>query len=230
MRTMLLALVTSSLLMSAAHAQSTAKPGASAQPRTEEEKAFYALGFSFGQSLAVLQLSPAELEVLKRGLTDARAGAPAAVDVAQYEPKLQDIARARQGKANEASLAKAAQEKGAQKLPSGVIYREVQPGSGRSPTASDTVKVNYRGTLITGEEFDSSYKRNAPIEFSLDGVIPCWTEGLQRMKVGGKAKLTCPAKQAYGPRPPPDSRIPPDAVLQFDVELLAIGGAAPGGK
>ncbi|MBF5043821.1 FKBP-type peptidyl-prolyl cis-trans isomerase [Aggregicoccus sp. 17bor-14] len=224
MRTMLLALVTSSVLMSTAHAQGTAKPAASAQPKTEDEKAFYALGFRFGESLAVLQLSPSELEVLKRGLGDARAGAPAAVDLAQYEPKLQDIARGRQGKANEATLARAAQEKGAQKLPSGVVYRELQAGSGRAPAASDTVKVNYRGTLITGEEFDSSYKRGEPAEFPLNGVISCWTEGLQRMKVGGKAKLTCPASKAYGSQPPPGSRIPPDAVLQFDVELVGISG------
>src|ERR1700759_3402006 len=83
-------------------------------------------------------------------------------------------------------LEKAAKESGAVKTESGLVYREMRPGSGPSPKASDTVKVNYRGTLTDGTEFDSSYKRNEPTEFPLDHVIPCWTEGVQRMKVGGK--------------------------------------------
>jgi FKBP-type peptidyl-prolyl cis-trans isomerase FkpA len=137
---------------------------------------------------------------------------------------VQTLARSRQGKANDTFLQRAAQEKGAQKLPSGVVYRELQAGSGPSPKATDTVSVHYRGTLMTGEEFDSSYKRNQVAEFPLNGVIPCWTEGLQKMKVGGKAKLVCPASKAYGERPPPGSKIPPNAVLQFEVELVGIPG------
>lgn len=222
MRTMWLAVVASTLLTSAAQAQGGAK---SAPPRTDDEKAFYSLGYRFGRSLAAMELSPAELEQLKRGITDARAGTAAVVDVTQYESKLQDIARGRQGKANESLLAKAAQEQGAQKLPSGIVYRELKAGTGRTPSTRDTVKVHYRGTLITGEEFDSSYKRNEPAEFPLGAVIPCWTQGLQRLKVGGKAKLTCPADLAYGARPPPGSRIPPNAVLQFEVELVDASGS-----
>ena len=117
--------------------------------------------------------------------------------------------------------AAAAKEKGAAVTPSGLVYRSLTDGSGASPTAADTVKVHYRGTLADGTEFDSSYKRNAPAQFPLGGVIPCWTEGVQRMKVGGKAKLTCPAAIAYGARGA-GGVIPPNATLQFEVELLEI--------
>lgn len=117
----------------------------------------------------------------------------------------------------------AAKEAGAQTTPSGLIYRSLQDGMGASPGASDKVKVHYRGTFLDGKEFDSSYKRNAPIEFPLNGVIPCWTEGVQKMKVGGKAKLTCPAAIAYGSRGA-GGVIPPNATLQFEVELLGING------
>ncbi|WP_299510360.1 FKBP-type peptidyl-prolyl cis-trans isomerase [uncultured Limnohabitans sp.] len=119
--------------------------------------------------------------------------------------------------------AAAAQEPGAQVSASGMVYRSLQDGTGASPKASDTVKVHYRGTLPDGKEFDSSYKRNKAIEFPLSRVIPCWTEGVQRMKVGGKAKLTCPPDTAYGDRGA-GGVIPPKATLFFEVELLAING------
>jgi FKBP-type peptidyl-prolyl cis-trans isomerase FkpA len=113
-----------------------------------------------------------------------------------------------------------AKEPGAVVAPSGLVYRSLREGTGAVPLATDRVKVNYRGTFASGEEFDSSYKRNAPLQFSLAGVIPCWTEGVQRMRVGGKAKLTCPAKLAYGDRGV--GPIPPNTPLQFEVELLDI--------
>jgi len=116
---------------------------------------------------------------------------------------------------------KAAAEPGAVKTASGLIYRELTPGTGASPKASQTVKVHYRGTLINGTEFDSSYKRNMPIEFPLNQVIPCWTEGVQKMKVGGKSKLVCPASIAYGDRGSPPV-IPGGATLVFEVELLGV--------
>lgn len=106
-------------------------------------------------------------------------------------------------------------------LPSGVKVLTTVVGKGESPKATDTVKVHYRGTLADGKEFDSSYKRNAPASFPLNRVIPCWTEGLQKMKVGGKATLTCPASTAYGDRGAGNA-VPPGAVLTFEVELLAI--------
>ena len=108
-------------------------------------------------------------------------------------------------------------------LSNGVKVQHNVVGTGPQPGFKDTVKVHYRGTLADGKEFDSSFKRNAPISFPLTRVIPCWTEGVQRMKVGGKATLTCPPASAYGERGVPGA-IPPNATLTFEVELLAIGG------
>jgi FKBP-type peptidyl-prolyl cis-trans isomerase FkpA len=115
----------------------------------------------------------------------------------------------------------AAKEAGAKVTPSGLVFRSLQEGQGASPMATDKVKVHYRGTFPDGREFDSSYKRNKPIDFPLNAVIPCWTEGVQLMKVGGKAKLTCPSAIAYGARGA-GGVIPPNATLQFEVELIAI--------
>lgn len=106
-------------------------------------------------------------------------------------------------------------------LPSGVKIAHTTPGAGASPQAASTVRVHYRGTLASGQEFDSSYKRNAPASFPLNRVIPCWTEGLQKMKTGGKATLTCPPETAYGSRGA-GGVVPPNATLTFEVELLAI--------
>ncbi len=119
--------------------------------------------------------------------------------------------------------AAAAKEAGAVVTASGLVYRALKDGTGDSPKASDKVKVHYRGTFLDGKEFDSSYKRGEPIEFPLGGVIKCWTEGVQRMKVGGKAKLTCPPAIAYGERGA-GGVIPANATLQFEVELLGING------
>ena len=110
---------------------------------------------------------------------------------------------------------------GDETLPSGVRISHLSAGSGASPAASDTVKVHYRGTLADGKEFDSSYKRNAPATFPLGRVIPCWTQGLQKMKVGGKARLVCPPATAYGDRGA-GGAVPPNATLTFEVELIAI--------
>lgn len=120
---------------------------------------------------------------------------------------------------DDASLAAAAKESGASVSSTGVVYHSLKDGTGASPKASDTVKVNYRGTFPDGKEFDAS--RGNPISFQLNRVIPCWTEGVQKMKVGGKAKLTCPSATAYGPRGA-GGVIPPNATLVFEVELLAI--------
>ena len=122
------------------------------------------------------------------------------------------------------ALKAAAAEAGAVTTDTGLVYRSLKDGSGPSPTAADAVKVHYRGTLTDGTEFDSSIKRGQAAEFPLGRVIKCWTEGVQRMKVGGKAKLTCPAAIAYGERGTPGGPIPPNATLIFEVELLAIKG------
>ena len=106
--------------------------------------------------------------------------------------------------------------------PSGLIYQSLKEGTGASPSATDVVKVHYRGTFPdSGKEFDSSYKRNEPTEFPLNGVIPCWTEGVQKMKPGGKAKLTCPPAIAYGAKGAAGV-IPPNSTLNFEVELISV--------
>jgi FKBP-type peptidyl-prolyl cis-trans isomerase FkpA len=119
--------------------------------------------------------------------------------------------------------AKSAKEAGAVVTESGLVYRTLKEGKGASPQATDTVRVHYRGTLPDGKEFDSSYARGQPAEFPLNRVIKCWTEGVQRLKVGGKAKLTCPPGIAYGERGA-GGVIPPQATLIFEVELLGIVG------
>jgi FKBP-type peptidyl-prolyl cis-trans isomerase FkpA len=124
--------------------------------------------------------------------------------------------------AQDATVDKAAAEKGAVKTPSGMVFRSLKDGTGPSPKETDVVRVHYRGTFPDGKEFDSSIARGQPTEFPLNRVIKCWTEGVQKMKVGGKAKLTCPASLAYGERGTPGGPIPPNATLVFEVELLGI--------
>lgn len=197
---------------------------------TDEQKTVYALGLLMQRSLGQFDLSAAELEIIKRALSDAAVGKPA-VDLNEWGPKVEPLAgersqrmAAREKVASAAYLAKAAAEAGAVKTDSGLVYREVTPGTGASPTAADTVRVHYRGTLTNGTVFDSSYDRNEPAAFPLGGVVPCWTEGVQRMKVGGKARLVCPSDLAYGDQGRPT--IPGGAALVFDVELLEILGTA----
>ncbi|HEY3741003.1 MAG TPA: FKBP-type peptidyl-prolyl cis-trans isomerase [Bryobacteraceae bacterium] len=210
-----------------------AAPAAVKPPTTDDEKAIYAIGVSMFERISQqFDLSPQELELCKKGFSDAASKKQIAT-LDQWGPLINNLAQERQKRVVErkkaesvAFLAKAATEPLAVKMPSGIIYRELTPGSGRSPSATDTVKVNYRGTLVDGTEFDSSYKRNEPATFPLDHVIRCWTEGLQKMKVGGKAKLVCPSDLAYGDQGRPG--IPPASVLIFEIELLEIGGPAPG--
>lgn len=200
-------------------------------PLTPEEtkKVMYAVGASIGKSLGNdFTPSPAEMDELLKGLRDAASGKPLVVKPDEMMPKIQQLVTTRRearGKIEKAKgdefLAKAAKEKGAEKTASGLVYVALKPGTGASPAATDTVTVHYRGTLLDGTEFDSSYKRNAPIDFPLNGVIKCWTEGVAKMKVGGKAKLVCPSDIAYGERGSPPV-IPPYSVLTFEVELLGI--------
>ncbi len=137
-------------------------------------------------------------------------------------PALMLIALSAQAQPDPA-LAAAAKEPGAVVKPSGLVFLSQREGTGASPGPTDTVKVNYRGTFPDGREFDSSYKRGQAIEFPLGGVIKCWTEGVQLMKVGGKARFTCPSSLAYGERGA-GNVVPPNATLAFEVELLGIQG------
>jgi FKBP-type peptidyl-prolyl cis-trans isomerase FkpA len=208
---------------------------ASAAPTiTEDEKAVLALGAAMGQQMAQqikpLNLSPAEMDLLKKGLSASLAGEKPEHDIQQYGSLLQ--ARAQKESATLAMGEKqksaafrdqAAAEAGAVKTGSGLVYKTITPGKGPSPKATDTVRVHYHGTLPDGKVFDSSVQRGQPAEFQLNQVIPCWTEGVGRMKVGEKARLVCPSEIAYGDRGAgPD--IGPGATLVFEVELLSIKG------
>jgi FKBP-type peptidyl-prolyl cis-trans isomerase FkpA len=217
---------------STAAKKSTAAPKPAATAiTTDDQKAVYALGLTMYKQLKQFDLSPAEVELLKQALTDAAANKPA-IDLDQNAPKIQPFAQARGARvadrekaAGQAFCAKEAAKPGAVKTDSGLIYTELKAGSGASPKASDKVKVNYRGTFTGGEEFDSSYKRNQPAEFGLGQVIKCWTEGVQKMKVGGKARLVCPSDIAYGDQGRPG--IPGHATLVFEIELLDITTPPP---
>lgn len=202
-------------------APSTVHRSTATGPLTDDEKAIYSIGLSVYGSLSQFNLSPAELELIKRAITDAAAGKPA-VDVKTWGPKIEPMMKARAAKTSAAFLAKAAAEPGALKTPSGLIYKDLKPGTGVSPVPEDKVKVNYRGTFVNGKEFDSSYSRNEPAEFGLNQVIRCWTEGVQKMKVGGKARLVCPSDIAYGDQGRPG--IPGGSTLIFEIELLSIAG------
>jgi FKBP-type peptidyl-prolyl cis-trans isomerase FkpA len=121
-----------------------------------------------------------------------------------------------------ASHAQADKPASTETLAGGIVVKHTRVGTGASPTAADSVQVHYRGRLADGKEFDSSYQRGKPTSFPLRGVIACWTEGLQKMKVGGAATLTCPPATAYGSRGAGGGVIPPNATLTFEVELLAV--------
>jgi FKBP-type peptidyl-prolyl cis-trans isomerase FkpA len=199
--------------------------------KTDDDKALYALGLFISKNVGVFNLTPVELEIVKAGFTDGVTGKTPKVDVETWGPKLQMLAQARaaatatkEKKAGEEFAAKAATEPGAKKLPGGVIITELKAGTGASPKATDTVKVHYTGTLADGTVFDSSVKRGQPAEFALNRVIKCWTEGVQGMKVGGKAKLVCPSDIAYGDAGSPPA-IKPGATLVFEVELLEVKAA-----
>ena len=196
--------------------------------KTDDDKTMYALGLALSQNLGPFRLTDKELELVKLGMSDGVLGKEKKVDLQTFGPKINALAQARlaasataEKKAAEPYLAKAAGEKGATKTASGLVYTETKPGSGDAPKATDTVKVHYTGKLTDGTVFDSSVTRGEPATFPLNGVIKCWTEGLQMMKVGGKATLVCPSDIAYGDqgRPP---QIKPGATLVFEVELLEI--------
>jgi FKBP-type peptidyl-prolyl cis-trans isomerase FkpA len=194
---------------------------------TDQDKTLYALGIAIGNNIRDFNLTPAELALVTAGLGDASQGKQPKVDFEAYAPRIQDLAQERMSakatvekQASGAFLEKMSKEAGAVRSASGLIYIPVIAGTGASPTADNTVKVHYHGTLRDGTVFDSSVQRNEPISFPLSGVIPCWTEGVQKMKVGGKAKLVCPSDTAYGDGG--QGPIPGGAALLFEVELLAI--------
>ena len=201
-------------------------------PKTEDQKIVYTIGAVLGQKVAQqvepLGLTSTEFKYLQTGLRDSMQGKKLSVDLNVYGPKLQKFADARvqvqadaQKKKEASFLKKAGLEKGAKTTSSGLIFLQETRGTGATPKATDKVRVHYEGKLTNGTVFDSSIARGQPAEFILSEVIPCWTEGLQMMKVGGKAKLVCPSDIAYRDRGAPP-RIPGGATLVFEVQLLDI--------
>jgi FKBP-type peptidyl-prolyl cis-trans isomerase FkpA len=195
---------------------------------TEEQKTLYALGLTINRSLSPFNLSPSELKLVEAGLADGSLHRTPTVDLETYGPKIKQLQEARaaavaaaEKKTSQAFVDKAAQETGATKTASGLVMIPVTPGTGASPKATDTVTVNYEGRLTDGTVFDSSVQRGGPATVPLNGVIKCWTEALQLVKVGGKSRLVCPADLAYGDQGWPPL-IKPGATLVFEVELLRI--------
>ena len=198
------------------------------EPTTEEQKTLYALGVAAGQGLTPFNLTEPELEMVKAGMSDAVLKKPLKAELQPYAERIQKLQLARvaaisaeEKKAGQAFLDKAAKEPGATKAPAGFVIKSLKDGAGESPKATDKVKVHYQGTLTDGTVFDSSFQRGEAVTFPLSGVIRCWTEGVQMMKVGGKSRLVCPSDLAYGERGAPP-RIKPGATLVFEVELLEI--------
>jgi len=205
------------------------------EPKTEEEKTFYAIGTMFGSRLTQLSMSDAEIDAMAQGLRDAAKNEKQKVDPMAYQQKIQDMFKARMEKqaADVKKKGVDAIEKfvkeGATKTASGLAYKHLTEGTGPSPKETDVVKVHYHGTLLDGTVFDSSRDRGQPVSFPLNRVIRGWTEGVQLMKVGGKTKFMIPSDLAYG-----DAGAPPKIkggdTLVFEVELIAIekgGEAAP---
>lgn len=218
-----------------------AAPAASATPAakgaagmTDDQKTLYTMGFIAGGNFSQFKLTPEEFSAMVKGIEAASLGKKPEVDLATYQPRIDPFLQAKVAQARVANVsaaqtrktadgaivAKAAAEPGAVKLASGAIIQTLQPGTGATPKATSTVKVHYEGKLTDGTVFDSSIQRGQPVEFPLNGVIPCWTEGVAKMKVGEKARLTCPSDAAYGDQG--QGPIPPGATLIFEVELLGI--------
>lgn len=216
-----------SLVPLALPAQEAAPASQGAELTTEDDKMLYTLGMALARQIGQFGLTAAELEIVGSGMADVVLGRDAKVDLQTYGPKLQGFAQARVSALAEVEKAKSADfvkqvaaEAGAVTTESGLVITEITAGTGASPQAGDKVRVHYHGRLRDGTVFDSSVDRGAPAEFALNQVIPCWTEGVQRMKVGGKSRLVCPSDIAYGDQGRPG--IPGGAALDFEVELLAI--------
>ncbi len=215
-------------------------------PATGSETAFTeaqlleTFGWYVGRQVGIseLEFGPEQVEALIRGIRQAATGAEAPHDLEVMGPQLDVYMSAKQAQYMEkmrqqsvaesaAFMAAARARPGVQVLPSGLVYEVIEPGTGDYPQPTDTVRVNYTGTLADGTVFDSSIERGRPAEFTLDQVIDGWKEGIQRINKGGKLRLFMPAELAYGDEPPPGGPIPPAAALGFEVELLDIIASAP---
>jgi FKBP-type peptidyl-prolyl cis-trans isomerase len=216
------------ILLLASLACASAPVAADPELKTDDEKTLYALGLGFSKQIAVFKLTPAELAILQSGISDGTLGKTPKVSLEEFGPKIQALAMQRMsaGAAAEKQkgkeyLAKIAEKPGIKKTGTGLLMETVTEGTGASPGPEDNVKVNYKGTLMDGTVFDESAKYGGPSTMKLGGnLIKCWNEALTLMKVGGKAKLYCPADLAYGDRP--NGQIPAGGTLIFELELLEV--------
>lgn len=239
MRTLTLALLCVALATAAAAEDKKPAPaaGAPAAPKpspADADRALTAIGASIAKSLEPLALTPAEQAKVLAAVKQGFSGKPAQLDE-KSQNDIRAFVQARMAVAADKEKARgttyqqaAAKEKGAVKTAGGAIVVPIKEGTGASPGPTDKVKVNYTGTLVDGKVFDATSKHNppAPSEFPLNGVVPCWTEALQKMKVGGRAKVVCPPEIAYGERGSPPV-IPGNATLTFEIELLDVQKAPP---
>jgi FKBP-type peptidyl-prolyl cis-trans isomerase FklB len=208
--------------------------------KTQKDKVSYLIGVDMGRKMrAELEKQSIDIDpaVLAKGMKDALAGG----NILLTDAELQEVRTALQNdisaknrerakalaeknkKDGDAFLAENRKKEGVKTTDSGLQYKVITAGTGSSPLAADNVTVNYRGTLVDGTEFDSSYKRGEPVTFSLNQVIKGWTEGIQLMKEGGKFTFFIPSELAYGERGTPGGPIGPNAALIFEVELLSVG-------
>jgi FKBP-type peptidyl-prolyl cis-trans isomerase len=194
---------------------------------TDQDKTLYAIGLVLGQQINDFKLTASEVDIVSLGMKDSVLGLEPKAELEVYGPRIQQLMQERvqagsvaEKEASDAWVAEQAAQPGAQRSDTGVVVIPITEGSGPNPTADSTVRVHYHGTLRDGSVFDSSVQRGEPISFPLSGVIPCWTEGVQKIKVGGKSKLVCPSDTAYGDQG--SGSIPGGAALAFEVELLAI--------
>jgi FKBP-type peptidyl-prolyl cis-trans isomerase FkpA len=204
-----------------------AAPAASVQLQSDQDRTLYALGLAIGQNVRDFNLTAAEADIVALGLTDSVLGNEPKAALEEFGPRIQMLMQERmmagaaeEKDASNAWVAEQAALPGAERSASGIVLIPMTEGTGENPTADSTVRVHYHGTLRDGTVFDSSVQRGEPISFPLSGVIPCWTEGVQKIKVGGKAKLICPSDTAYGDQG--SGSIPGGAALAFEVELLGI--------
>jgi FKBP-type peptidyl-prolyl cis-trans isomerase FklB len=229
------AVVVIGLLVVSAVAVGQDAPGTTTELKDLKAKASYSIGIGIGKNIRNMT-ADVDVDIIAKGIKDGIAGGKmllteeqiaAALQAYQQQlnVKMAEAAKAvgeKNKKEGEAFLAENKKKPGVVALPSGLQYKEIKAGTGKTPKASDTVSTHYKGTLIDGTEFDSSYKRGQPASFPVNGVIPGWTEALQKMKVGAKWQLFIPSELAYGENPQPGSPIGPNSVLLFDIELLGV--------
>lgn len=235
MKSRSVAVVLIGLLVVSAVAVGQDAPGTTTELKDLKAKASYSIGIGLGKNIKNMT-ADVDVDLIAKGIKDGIAGGKMLLTDEQIAAALQSfqqqlnvkMAEAAKGageknkKEGEAFLAENKKKPGVVALPSGLQYKEIKAGTGKTPKATDTVSTHYKGTLLDGTEFDSSYKRGQPASFPVNGVIPGWTEALQKMKVGSKWQLFIPSELAYGENPQPGSPIGPNSVLVFDIELLGV--------